>query len=163
MMQPIAMFASWVMQDETASPCLMDYMGFVAICLIPLAVIGAAWRFQAVNQRQSQPAPTTIARSATATIRVMIQPVSSADMSNMPGMLVTDLQKVPWRNWVPRRNKRCTANALEVSQLIGCRSEEATMNDTGSPFCPDHRASRHKGNIAHRRPRLYCKKRRITE
>jgi hypothetical protein len=38
--------------------------------------------------------PTTIARSATATIKVMSEPAASADMSNMPEMLVTNLQQI---------------------------------------------------------------------
>jgi hypothetical protein len=38
--------------------------------------------------------PTTIGRSATATIKVMSEPAASADMSNMPEMLVTNLQQI---------------------------------------------------------------------
>jgi hypothetical protein len=41
-MQPLAMFACWQSRTNN-SPLPMDDIGLVAICLVVLAVIGAAW------------------------------------------------------------------------------------------------------------------------
>ena len=57
---------------------------WLVVALCALAAVGVVWlHLWRVGQRKSQRAIATIPRNPTATIRVMVQPVASADMLNI--------------------------------------------------------------------------------